>query len=330
MNNYEPPFFITNVMLTLVASIMEKIGTLDDYSNLEKMPILRKNNRIQSIHSSLAIEDNSLSFKEVKDVIDGKLVIGPDREIQEVKNAYNSYLMINKVDPYNTFDLLQVHGVMTYNIINDSGKFRKAGEGVFDGDKCIFVAPPAHSVPSLIKDLLLWSKVNKNIIHPLILSSVFHYEFLFIHPFSDGNGRISRLWQNILLTNYKGIFEYLPIESRIKKYQKEYYKVIDESNKCGDANSFIEFMLRMIDEVLNELVNNTKVSKNNFNRYIFDLLDIMDYDIPLSSLEIMNRLHIKSKETLRSKYLNPAVKEGLIRLTLPDKPTSKNQMYYKV
>ena len=329
MNDYIPPFNITNKMLDLVASIMEKIGRLDNYNNLNKMPILRRNNKIRSIHSSLRIEANSLTFNQVKDVINGKMVIGPQKEIQEVKNAYNAYEMINKVDPYSIDDLKKIHGIMTYLTVEESGDFRKGDEGVMDGDICIFIAPKPEYVDKLMRQLFDFIKRNKDIIHPLILSSVFHYEFVFIHPFSDGNGRTVRLWQNILLTKWKPIFEYVPIETAIKKYQNDYYKAIANCNAKGDSTEFIEFMLKMIDEVLDDLIKNANIEIKHINSYIAKLLDVMDYNIPMSIKEIMEKLGLKSRSSFMKTYLNPALEQGLIKMTIKDKPTSKNQRYYK-
>ena len=331
MVNYVPPFTITNKMLDYISNIMEKIGKLDNYTNFNKMPVLRKNNRIKSIHSSLAIEANSLSLEQVKDVIAGRSVIGPQKEIQEVKNAYNAYEMINSVDAYSIKDLKKVHEVITYLTVDESGEFRKGNEGVFDEKgNCIHVCPPPEQVPGLMKQLFDWMKKNKEEIHPLILSSIFHYEFVFIHPFSDGNGRTARLWQNIMLSKWKKIFEYLPIESQIHKFQDDYYKSINNCNHNGESTEFVEFMLRTIDEVLDEAIRTSSVPITETGININKLLNVMEYNVPITANEIMDKLGIKSKETLRSTYLDPAIKEGVIALTIPDKPTSKNQMYYKV
>lgn len=330
MDKYVPPFAISNKMLELVGDIMEKVGKLDNFSNLNKMPILRRNNRIHSIHSSLAIEANSLSFNQVKDVINGKLVLGDQKEIQEVKNAYKAYEMISDSNPYSIKDLLKIHGVMTFLTVEESGMFRKGEEGVFDENgNCIFVAPKPEYVETLINNLFSWMIEMKDKIHPLILSSVFHYEFVFIHPFSDGNGRTARLWQNIILSKWKEIFEYIPIESQMKKYQEKYYKAINNCNKVGNSNEFIEFMLDMIDKELDSLLLNTEIEITHINSYITKLLEVMDYNIPMSAFEIMGKLGLKSKDSFRNNYLNPALEYGLIKMTLPDKPTSKNQMYYR-
>ena len=329
MDKYIPPFQITPNMLNLIADIMEKLGKLDTFHNLSKMPVLRRNNRINSIHSSLAIEANSLTLDEVKDVINGKMVIGPEREIREVQNAYKAYEMINDLNPYSILDLKKAHEVMTHLTVTESGEFRKGNEGVFDDDVCIFIAPKPELVPSLMQNLFDWMKKSKDKIHPLILSSVFHYEFVFIHPFSDGNGRIARLWQNVILTKWKGIFEYLPIETQIKKYQSDYYRAIANSNKNGNSTAFIEFMLKMINDTLNEFLLKAEPEIAQTNNYVSKLLDVMDYNIPMTATEIMQKLGIKSKETFRKNYLDPAIENGLVKMTIPDKPTSKNQMYYR-
>lgn len=329
MNDYIPPFNITNKMLDLVASIMEKIGRLDNYNNLNKMPILRRNNKIRSIHSSLRIEANSLTFNQVKDVINGKMVIGPQKEIQEVKNAYNAYEMINKVDPYSIDDLKKIHGIMTYLTVEESGDFRKGDEGVMDGDICIFIAPKPEYVDKLMRQLFDFIKRNKDIIHPLILSSVFHYEFVFIHPFSDGNGRIARLWQNVILSNWEDIFLYVPIETQIKKYQEGYYDAIENCNKKGESTEFVEFMLKMIDDILDELIISVNSQVNYISAYVKKLLDVMENNTHYTTTELMELLGMKSRGSFRENYLIPALDSGVVKMTLPNTPTSKNQAYYK-
>lgn len=331
MDNYIPPFDITNNMLDKICSIMKNIGKLDNYKDLSKMPILRRNNRIKSIHSSLAIEANSLSFEQVKDVIDGKTVIGPQKEIQEVKNAYNAYEHIEEYNPYSIKDLKKAHGIMTYLTVEESGKFRHGNEGVYDEKgRCIHVCPPPEQVDILMSELFDWMKKNKDKIHPLILSSVFHYEFVFIHPFSDGNGRTARLWQNVILSNWEEIFLYLPIESQIKKYQDKYYKAINNCNKLGNSTEFIEFMLKMIDETLLELLDSTSLQVNHISSYVNKLLDVMEPGLAMTTTELMEKLGRKSRISFRQNYLKPALENGLIKMTNLDKPTSKNQKYYKI
>ena len=330
MNNYIPPFTITNIMLDRISSIMKKIGKLENYKDLNKMPVLRRNNRIKSIHSSLAIEANSLSFDQVKDIIDGKIVIGPKNEIQEVQNAYNAYLKIKEVNPYSVNDLKQMHGILTYLTVEDSGNFRKGGEGVFDEDgKCIFVCPPPEQIDGLINQLFDWMKSNKDEIHPLILSSIFHYEFVFIHPFRDGNGRTARLWQNVILSNWEPLFEYVPIESEIKKYQEDYYQAIQNCNNVGQSTEFIEFMLKMIDEVLDGLIEGVNTQINHISTYVKKLLDVMESGVNYTTTELMELLDMKSRISFRENYLVPAIDNGVVKMTFPDTPTSKNQTYYK-
>lgn len=328
--NYIPPFEITNNMLEKISSIMRNIGKLDNYKNLNKMPILRRNNRIKSIHSSLAIEANSLSLEQVRDVINEKIVIGSQKEIQEVKNAYKAYEMIKKVNPYSINDLKKVHGIMTFLVVSECGEFRKGNEGVFDGKKCIFVCPPSDKVSALMQNLFIWTHENKNKLHPLILSSVFHYEFFFIHPFADGNGRMARLWQNVILSDWDEVFEYLPIESQIKKYQEDYYRVINKCNITGSSTEFIEFMLQMIDETLLELLESNSVQLRHNSLYVNKLLSVMEPGVAMTTSELMLILGMKSRVSFRNNYLIPALENGFIKMTYPDKPTSKNQTYYKV
>ncbi|HRT69402.1 MAG TPA: Fic family protein, partial [Bacilli bacterium] len=283
---YKPPFTITNEMLLRSMSITEKLGRITSFQSLKRMPTLRRNNKIKSIHSSLVIEANSLSLDQVRDVIAGKVVIGPQKEIQEVKNAYKAYEMINEFDEYSEADLLKAHGILTYLTVDESGKYRNHGEGVFSGEQVIFVAPSQDLVPSLMNNLFNWLK-NDNETPMLLKSCLFHYEFVFIHPFSDGNGRTVRLWQSVLLTKWNPIFEYIPIESRIQKYQSEYYDKIAECHKNGNSDRFVEFMLRLIDETLDEVIVNVSREAKNISDQVNRLLDVMEPDIPLSANEIM-------------------------------------------
>lgn len=326
---YKPPFTITNKMLNSSISISQKIEKISSYQSLKRMPTLRRNNRIKSIHSSLAIEANSLSLDQVKDVINGNPVIGPQKEIDEVKDAFEAYQIIEEYDGFKEKDLLKAHSIIAHSIDKECGRYRSHSEGVIDErGNVIHIAPPETMVPSLMNDLFNWLKVDKDT--PLLLKScIFHYEFVFIHPFGDGNGRTARLWHNVLLMKWNNLFEYIPIESHIYKYQKDYYESIDKSNKSGNSNVFIEFMLRMIDETLDEVLGSVNQEAKNISEQVNRLLEVMDPDIPLTASEIMRRLGIKSKETLRGSYLNPAIENGLVKMTIPDKPNSKNQKYYK-
>lgn len=328
MDKYIPPYTITERILKLVSEISEKIGKITGRREKVSEVHLRRNNRIRSIHSSLKIEANSLSLSEVRDVLNGHVVFGDRKEIQEVKNAYAAYELIPEIDPFNIEDLKKLHGIMTYGTVDESGEFRRGNEGVFSGDRCIFIAPSPELVPGLVKDLFGWMKSNSDIIHPLIMSAVFHYEFVFIHPFSDGNGRMARLWHTAILSRWKNEFEYIPLESQIEKYQQEYYDSIEKCHVNGNSTVFIEFMLDMINQVLDDVIeqsaNNTSVSQ-----YVKRLLNCMEYDVPYTANEIMENLGLKSKETLRKNYLDPAIRLGLVDMTLPDKPKSRNQRYVK-
>ena len=258
--NY-PPYTITNKMLNYVSKIMEKIGEANYFESLNKSPKLRKETRIKSIHSSLAIENNQLSLFQVEDVINGKMVIGEQKDIQEVKNAYKAYEEIGKVNPYSVQDLKKIQGILTFAIEKDSGKFRNHGEAVYDGDVQIFMAPTHRMVPTLMDNLFNWMNSSKEQVNPLILSSIFHYEFVFIHPFSDGNGRTARSWQTVILTQWKELFKYISIENIIKKHQEKYYKVIQNCNNAGNSNEFIEFMLEVIDEAVDEMIELQKTAQ---------------------------------------------------------------------
>jgi Fic family protein len=256
MGKYDPPYKVTNEILSLTKDITLKCNKIDSYDNLNQMPVLRRNNQIKSIHSSLAIEANTLSLDKVMDIIDGKVVVGPANEIMEVKNAYLAYKKIDEINPYNLKDFLLVHKIMMNNLIKDNGNYRNTMEGVFDKDRCIFMAPPPNILPILMNNLFKWMKSNQDKINPLILSCVFHYELVFIHPFSDGNGRMARIWQTALLSKWKPLFKYIPVESLILKHQSEYYEAIDKSNKEADSSYFICFLLKMINSSLDEEMSN--------------------------------------------------------------------------
>jgi len=330
MGDYRPPFTITNEILSYVASISEKIGRITATSNLEAKPYLRKNNRIKSIHSSLKIEANSLSLGQVRDVINGKMVLGEQKEIQEVKNAYAAYERFSELNPYSIKDLKHFHGIMTKYVVEESGDFRRGEEGVFSGNRCVFMAPSARLVPQLMENLFDWMKEEKDSVHPLILSSVFHYEFVFIHPFADGNGRMARLWHTVILSKWKPVFEYIPIESQIEKFQDEYYLAIAKCHVDGESTAFIEFMLSQIDKILDDISVQISEDNEQLSEYIKRLLEVMEYDIPYTGKALMEKLGLKSKEGFRRNYLRPATDMNLIRMTIPDKPNSRNQRYVKI
>lgn len=329
MDEYKPPFTITNKILSYVSLISEKIGRITATSNLEAKPHLRRNNRIRSIHSSLKIEANSLTLGQVRDIINGKTVLGEQKEIQEVKNAYAAYGHLSGIDLYNIRHLKQFHGIMTKYLVEESGEFRSGEEGVFNGGQCIFMAPPARFVPQLMDELFAWIKEAQEYVHPLILSSVFHYEFVFIHPFSDGNGRMARLWHTAFLSKWKPVFEYIPIESQIEKFQDEYYEAISQCHVAGESTIFIEFMLLQIDKILDEISAQISEKNEYLPEAVQKLLEVMEYDVPYTGNTLMERLGLKAKEGFRRNYLHPAVEMNLIQMTIPDKPNSRNQRYVR-
>ena len=329
MGDYKPPFTITNEILAYVSSISEKVGRISAISNLESKPHLRRNNRIKSIHSSLKIEANSLSLGQVRDVINGKTVLGEQKEIQEVKNAYAAYEKFSEIEPFSIENLKLFHGIMTKYVVEESGYFRRGEEGVFNGNECIFMAPPARLVPQLMDDLFTWMKKEKDSVHPLIMSSVFHYEFVFIHPFADGNGRMARMWHTAMLAKWKPVFEYIPLESQIEKFQNEYYEAIAKCHVEGESTLFIEFILSQIDKVLDDISVQISEDSEQLSEYIKRLLEVMEYDVPYTSNALMDKLGLKSKEGFRRNYLRPAMDMNLIRMTIPDKPNSRNQRYVK-
>ncbi len=246
---YRPPFTVSAKAINLIAKISSQLERYAIRMEQEDTLRLRRANRIKTIHSSLAIEGNTLSEGEVQAVLEGKKVVAPLKEIQEVKNAIKTYELYPKLNPFSVQDLLLAHGTMMSGLVDEAGMFRKGGVGVFDGDKPIHIAPPADRVRDLMSDLFGWLENADD--HLLIRSCVFHYEFEFIHPFADGNGRIGRLWQSLILGRLNPIFEHLPVENMVYSNQQAYYHAINRSSGLGDSGPFIDFML---EEILNALV----------------------------------------------------------------------------
>lgn len=327
-DKYIPPYEITDEMLELVSEIMENLGKLSGVNELEKLPRLRRVSRIKSIHSSLAIENNTLSIEQVTDVINGKRVLAPQKDIEEVHNAFNAYEKLSEINPYSIDDLLKIHGIMMNGLVKEAGRLRSGQVGVYNQDgKVVHLAPPADFVPQQLGQLFDWVKdSNANM---LIKSSVFHYEFEFIHPFNDGNGRTGRLWQTALLASWKPIFAWIPIESIIKDNQEDYYNAITLSTSQGKSNIFIEFMLDVINKAIKDIITDTRNHYNHINNQITELMKVIE-NYPQSATELMEKLNLKSRLGFRKNYLQPALDAGLIGMTEPDKPTSKNQRYFKI
>lgn len=327
-DKYIPPYEITDEMLELVSEIMENLGKLSGVNELEKLPRLRRVNRIKSIHSSLAIENNTLSIEQVTDVINGKRVLAPQKDIEEVHNAFNAYEKLSEINPYSIDDLLKIHGIMMNGLVKEAGSLRSGQVGVYNQDgKVVHLAPPADFVPQQLEQLFDWLK-NSNA-NMLIKSSVFHYEFEFIHPFNDGNGRTGRLWQTALLASWKPIFAWIPIESIIKDNQEDYYNAITLSTSQGKSNIFIEFILDVINKAIKDIITDTRNHYNHINNQITELMKVIE-SYPQSATELMEKLNLKSRLGFRKNYLQPALDAGLIGMTEPDKPTSKNQKYFKI
>lgn len=255
---YQPPFEITSKMIELISNISEKIGEINYLQNNTRHVQLRKENRIKTIHSSLAIENNSLSLEQITAIIEGKKVLGNPNEIREVQNSIQAYNLLLDLNPYKEKDLLKAHKLMMQDLVNVSGTYRTGDVGIFDGNKVIHIAPPAYRVSNLMSDLFNWLKTSD--VHPLIKSCVFHYEFEFIHPFQDGNGRMGRLWQTVILKNWKDVFAWLPVETLIKENQADYYNALRTSDKSANGTKFIEFMLSLILSTIEEIILSEKVT----------------------------------------------------------------------
>lgn len=254
--DYEPPFKITSQIIDLISQISEAVGEINSLENSPRHLELRKENRIKTIHSSLAIENNSLSLEQITAIIEGKRVLGSPNEIQEVKNALQAYELLLTLNPYEEKDLLKAHKLMMADLVERNGKYRKDGVGIFDGNQVVHLAPPADKVPFLMSDLFEWLKNSD--VHPLIKSCVFHYEFEFIHPFQDGNGRMGRLWQTVILKEWKSVFAWLPIETLIKENQVEYYNALNSSDSDANSTNFTVFMLQTILRTIKEIIETEK------------------------------------------------------------------------
>lgn len=249
MSRYQPPFTITPSILNQVIEIGELLGHWAAHSG-RISPLLRKENRIRTIQASLAIEHNSLTTGQVTAIMDGKRVLAPEKDIQEVRNAILAYEKLPDWEPWRLNDLLSAHRVLMSGLVDNPGKLRQGDVGVYRGTQLVHMAPPASQMQRLINDLLCW--LEQTDIHPLIASSVFHYEFEFIHPFSDGNGRMGRLWQTLILSHWRAELAWLPVETLIHFQQSRYYEILGQCDRASDCTAFIEFMLRNMADTLRE------------------------------------------------------------------------------
>ena len=321
MKSYQPPYKITSEILSLVAQICEAIASTN-LVEIQNSPQLRKQNRIKTIAGTLAIEGNTLGLDQVSAILDGKPVRGSQREIAEVRGAIKAYEGLAQYQAYSMDDLLNAHKKMTEEILPDAGRFRRGSVGVHKDDKVIHVAPQANRVKLLMKALLHWLRQTED--HPLIRSCVFHYEFEFIHPFSDGNGRMGRLWQTLILGQWRDVFYSLPIENAIKNNQQDYYDALAVADNKAESSDFVEFMLTVI---LASIMTTDPAGDPDADP-VKKLLSVMGGGY-LSSAQIMAKVGLSHKPTFRKNYLLPALEQGLISMSHPNTPNSPKQKYIR-
>ena len=320
-----PPYTITSAILKDVAGISEQLATLAAVRGLAVdllSPRLRRENRIRTIHASLAIENNTLSLEQVTDIIDGKAVIGPPRDIQEVHGAVSAYEKLDTWQPHSLDDMLSAHAILMRDLVDKPGSLRTGGVGVFQGSKVVHMAPPAHRVHGQLKKLLDWLKGTEE--HPLVASCVFHYEFEFIHPFADGNGRMGRLWQTLILSKWNPLFAYLPVETIVHNRQTEYYDSLGRADAQGEATAFVEFMLAALTDALDDLQSDQ--ASDQVSDQVRRLLNALGSG-EKSAAELMNDLGLRHAPTFRKNYLSPALKSAFVERTHPDSPRSPSQKY---
>jgi len=318
--SYQPPYTITPTIVRLIAEISEMIGRWSAQSDAVSALRLRRINRIRTIQGSLAIEGNTLSTAQITAILDGKRVIAPAREVQEVRNALAAYDRFESWRPHLSKDLLSAHRVLMGGLLEDAGHYRRAGVGVMSGTKVIHMAPPASRVPILMRSLLQWLAATDE--HPLITSAVFHYEFEFIHPFADGNGRMGRLWQTLILAKWNPLCAHIPVESLVHDHQADYYRALQRSTARTDSAPFIEFMLRMIRDALTSAAPQVAPQ---VTPQVARLLRVMKGEMTRD--EIQRALKLRDRKSFRERYLLPALTNGLIEMTIPDKPNSRLQKY---
>ena len=325
MTKAYPPYTITSAALKLVAAISEQLATLSATGALTAenlSPQLRRENRIRTIHASLAIENNTLSLEQVTDIIDGKPVIGPPRDIQEVRGAVAAYEKLDEWQPHSLKDLLTAHALLMPGLVENPGKLRTGGVGVFQGGKVIHMAPPANLVHGHMETLLQWLKTTDE--HPLITSCVFHYEFEFTHPFDDGNGRMGRLWQTLILSKWKTVLAYMPVETTVRNRQAEYYASLGQADVQGEATKFIEFMLQALHDTLGS-TQSDQVNDQATDQ-VRRLIHVLAQG-EKTATELMQALALRHAPTFRKNYLASALEAGLVERTQPDSPRSPTQRY---
>lgn len=315
-----PPITLTPRIVSLSAEVSELVGVWRVGVSGGISPRLRRENRIKTIQGSLAIENNSLSIDQMTAILEGKTVLGNPREIQEVRNAIECYDRFSHWKSHSVPHFLAAHGIMMKALVDHPGAFRTGGVGIYRSAHLVHMAPSADLVPHLIGDLFQWLQSTDH--HPLIASSILHYEIEFIHPFADGNGRMGRLWQSLHLANWHPELAWLPVESLISQHQARYYQALGEADQRADAAPFVEFMLNTIRETLANTSETDQVSDQ-----VKSLIRCLKPGKALTARELMERLKLRHKPTFRKNYLNPAIEAGLIEMTEPDSPRSPTQRY---
>lgn len=320
LQNYQPPYTVTPFILSLVAEISEAVGRLgvlfDDAPGLR----LRRINRVRTIQGTLAIEGNTLSPDQVTAIMEGKKVIAPLREIREARNAIAVYDRFDQWRFQSETDLLEAHGLLMKGLVDEAGVYRQGGVGVMGGEKVVHMAPPAARVPELMDNLFNWLASTRE--HPLITGAIFHYEFEFIHPFADGNGRLGRLWQSLILARWKPLFADIPVESMILKHQAEYYQAFQDSTNQTDCAPFIGFMLNTI---MQTLKTSTPQVTPQATPQVVRLLEVLHGE--MTREELQQALSLRDRKSFRERYLKPALEDGLIEMAIPGKPSSSLQKY---
>jgi len=315
----KPPYDITPKILKLVTSISEKIGEINANLLDKPSPLLRKQNRIKTIHNSLKIEGNTLSEEQITAILEKRKVVGPKKDITEVLNTINVYENLNNYNFQSEKNFLKAHKYLMQNLIEKPGNYRKQGVGIVKGNKVKHVAPPHANVPFLMKDLFKYLK-NKDELD-LIKSCVFHYEMGFIHPFVDGNGRMGRLWQTLILKNEYSVFEFIPLETLISKSQKKYYQALSESDKQGKSTTFIEYMLKIIDHSLENTLNSGTKKLTQIER--------LNYFIEKNSNEFTRKNYMITFKYISSATASRDLNKG-VELKLFSKIGEKNKTKYKI
>ncbi len=315
----KPPYTITPGILSLVERIGGAIGHAEA-AGLGLDLRLRREARVRTVHGSVAIEGNVLSEEQVSAILDGQRVVGPPRDVQEVRNANRSYDLAEDWTPASEADLLAAHAAMMAELAGTPGRYRTGTVGVVGPDGVHHIGPPADRVPGLMADLLGWLRDTDE--HPLIASSVFHYEFEFIHPFEDGNGRLGRLWQTLILRRWKPLFAQVPVESVVHTRQPEYYTAIEDSSRQGESTPFICFVL---DAILAALREATPQVSPQVSPQVQRLLQVLDGE--MSGRDLLAALDLRDRKWLRQRYLGPALDGGLIEMTRPKVPRARNQRY---